>query len=81
MLIAVDFVGVYLKYKKATNFNRYLREKGVYKRPLEICLSENLGFPVSSNPNYSSRAYVKCALKTRNAVELVHFLKTNLKTF
>ena len=52
--------------------------KGVEKRPLHKLLSEDLGLYRSSNRNYSSRVCVKCALKIRNAVELVRFLKANL---
>ena len=53
-------------------------KKGVEKRPLHELLSEDLGLHLSSNPNYSSRVCAKCALKIRNAVELVRFLKANL---
>ena len=53
-------------------------KKGVEKRPLDKLLSEDLGLHLSNNPNYSSRVCAKCALKIRNAVELVRFLKANL---
>ena len=53
-------------------------KKGVEKRPLHELLSEDLGLHLCSNPNYSSRVCAKCALKIRNAVELVRFLKANL---
>ena len=53
-------------------------KKGVEKRPLDKLLSEDLGLHLSSNPNYSSRVCAKCALKIRNAVELVRFLKAKL---
>jgi len=56
-------------------------KKGVEKRPLDKLLSEDLGLSVSNNPNYSSRVCAKCALKIRNAVELVRFLKANLNSF
>ena len=53
-------------------------KKGVEKRPLDKLLSEDLGLHLSNNPNYSSRVCAKCALKIRNAVKLVRFLKANL---
>ena len=53
-------------------------KKGVEKRPLDKLLSEDLGLHVSNNPNYSLRVCAKCALKIRNAAELVRFLKAKL---
>ena len=55
-------------------------KKGVKKEPLDKLLLEDLGLPVSNNSNYRSRVCVKCALKTRNAIELIHFLKTNVNS-
>ena len=55
-------------------------KKGVKKQPLDKLLLEDLGLPVSNNSNYHSRVCVKCALKTRNAIELIHFLKTNVNS-
>ena len=53
-------------------------KKGVEKRPLDKLLSEYLGLHLSNNQNYSSRVCARCALKIRNAVELVRFLKAKL---
>jgi len=50
-------------------------KKGVKKRLLDKLWPEDLGLHLSSNPNYSSRVCGKCALKIRNAVELVRSLK------
>ena len=55
-------------------------KKGVKKQPLDKLLLEDLGLPVSNNSNYRSRVCVKCALKTQNAIELIHFLKRNVNS-
>ena len=60
--------------------NLFPGKKGVKKQPLDKLLLEDLGLPVSNNSNYPSRVCVKCALKIQNAIELIHFLKTNLNS-
>ena len=45
---------------------------------MDILLSDDLGLPVSNNPNYSSRVCTKCTLKIQNAIEPVRFMKADL---
>ena len=83
--IAVDFAGVYFEYKKGTNFCTYPRITYLKFLPRKVLRNghwTNFNLKIwdftSSNPNYSSRGCAKRALKIRNAVELVRFLKAPL---
>ena len=53
-------------------------KKGVEKKALDKLIHEHLGVTVIKTPEYSCRVCSKCALKIRNDVELLCFVKENI---